>query len=160
MAVPLPAVIQLAEAIVAAVEEKKEEKRVIICCTRDIAEDDLSLLKGYGKVLSYSHNLHNNLSCDRFQWDYLILDLRDSDCRYYYMKYVLPHKDEYAVAVFHFPFEDQDDLLDADSYFTSFPREQATKQSFNELMLMNRIKKPRAAVSLLKCCLSLYSKVK
>jgi uncharacterized protein (DUF1501 family) len=156
----LPAVIQLAEAVAAAVEEKKEEKRVIICVTRDIAEDDLSLLKGYGKVLFYNHSLHNNLSCDRFEWEYLILDLRDSDSRYYIMKYVLPHKDEYSIAVYHFPFEDQEDLLDADSYFTSFPKEQATKQSFNELMMMQRIKRPRAAVSLLKCCLALYNKTK
>jgi hypothetical protein len=156
----LPAVIQLAEAVVAAVEEKKDDKRVILCITRDIAQEDLSLLKEYGKVLIYSHNLHNNLAADRFQWEYLILDLRDSDCRYYIMKHVLPHKDEYSICCYHFPFEDQEDLLDSDSYFTSFPKHQATKQSFNELMMMNRIKKPRATVSLLKCCLNVYSKVK
>jgi hypothetical protein len=155
----LPAIIQLAE-VVAAVEEKKDEKRVIICVTRDIAEDDLSLLKGYGKILSYNHNLHNNLSCDRFEWEYLVLDLRDSDCRYYYMRHVLPHKDEYSICCYHFPFEDQDDLLEVDSYFTSFPKEQATKKSFNELMLMKRLTKPRAAISLLKCCLALYNKTK
>jgi hypothetical protein len=156
----LPAVIQLAEAVVAAVEEKKDEKRVIICCTRDIAEDDLSLLKGYGKVLFYNHSLHNNLSCDRFEWEYLVLDLRDSDVRYYIMKNVLPHKDEYHICCYHLPFEDQEDLLDADSYFTSFPKEQATKQSFNELMMMKRLVKPRAAISLLKCCISAYGKVR
>jgi hypothetical protein len=160
MAVPLPAVIQLAEAVVAAVEEKKEDKRIIFCITRDIAEDDLSLLKGYGKVLSYNHNLHNNLSCDRFDWDYLVLDIRDSDSRYYIMKYVLPHRDEYSICCYHYPFEDQEDLLDSDSYFTSFPKQQATKQSFNELMMMQRIKRPRAAVSLLKCCLAAYGKIK
>jgi hypothetical protein len=158
----LPAVIQLAEAVVAAVEEKKDDsvKRIILCITRDIAEEDLSLLKEYGKVLSYDHNLHNNLACDRFDWDYLLLDLRDSDCRYYMMRHVLPHKDEYAVVVYHFPFEDQEDLIEADSYFTSFPRKQATKIAFNQLMLIQRIKKPRAAVSLFKCCLNIYSKVK
>jgi hypothetical protein len=156
----LPAVIQLAEAVVAAVEEKKEDKRVILCITRDIAQEDVELLKEYGKLLKYDHDLHNNLAADRFEWEYLILDLRDSDSRYYYMRHILPHRDEYAIAVYHYPFEDEEDLLDADSYFTSFPRKQATKKVFNDMMLMQRIKKPRAAVSLLKCCLSLYNKTK
>jgi len=156
----LPAVIQLAEAVVAAVEEKKEEKRVILCITRDIAQEDVELLKEYGKLLKYDHDLHNNLAADRFEWEYLILDLRDSDCRYYYMRHILPRRDEYAVAVYHYPFEDQEDLLESDSYFTSFPRKQATKKVFNDMMLMQRIKKPRASVSLLKCCLAAYNKVK
>jgi hypothetical protein len=161
MAIPLPAVIQLAEVVLPnIVEEKKEaDKRVVLCITRDIADEDLAMLKEYGKVLSYDHDLHNNLDCDAFEWAYLIIDLRESEDRYYYLKNILPKKNKYSVAVYHYPFED-DEFIEADNYFTSFPKKQATRAIFNNLLMIGRIKKPRPAVSLFKCCLNVYSKVK
>ena len=48
-------------------------KRVIIVITRDIDESDIMVLKDYGKVLSYDHDIHNNLDCDSFDWAYLII---------------------------------------------------------------------------------------
>lgn len=55
MAIPLPAVIQLAEVVLPNVVEEKNEadKRVVLCITRDIDKNDVLLLGEYGKVLSY-----------------------------------------------------------------------------------------------------------
>jgi hypothetical protein len=120
------------------------------------------MLSEYGKVLAYDHNLHNNLDCDVFEWAYLIIDLRKSEDRYYFSKVIQPKKERYSIGIYHFVFEDED-FMDPDDlivYFTSFPKKQATREIFNTLLLNSRIKKPRAVVSLFKCCLNLYSKVK
>jgi hypothetical protein len=166
MSVPLPSVIQLSPLNPPLNkdenkdDEKQQNKRVILCITRDIGEDDMAILKDYGRVLDYDHDLHNNLDCDTFDWAYLIIDLRESEARYYYMKHIVPNKERYFIAVYHYPFEQEEDLTEAENYFTSFPKKQATKPVFDDLLLMKRVKKPRAVVSLFKCCLNLYSKVK
>jgi hypothetical protein len=162
MAVPLPNVIQLNPLnLPAPVEEEKQyNKRIVLCITRDIGKEDMVVLKDYGKVLDYDHDLHNNLDCHSFDWAYLIIDLRESEDRYYYMKHILPNKDRYSITIYHYPFEQEEDLTEAENYFTSFPKKQATKPVFDDLLLMKRVKKPRAVVSLFKCCLNLYSKVK
>jgi hypothetical protein len=151
----LPAVIQMER-----IERKEEPKRVILCVTRDISKEDHDMLSEYGKVLSYNHDLHNNLDCDVFEWAYLIIDLRKSEDRYYYLKVIQPKRERYLVGVYHFVFEDEDYIEGDPNYFTSFPKKQATREIFNNLLLHSRIKKPRPAVSLFKCCLNLYSKVK
>ena len=149
----LPAVVQL---------NRQEPKRVVLCITRDISKEDHEMLSEYGKVLAYDHNLHNNLDCDVFEWAYLIIDLRKTEDRYYFSKVIQPKKERYSIGIYHFVFEDED-FMDPDDlivYFTSFPKKQATREIFNTLLLNSRIKKPRAVVSLFKCCLNLYSKVK
>jgi hypothetical protein len=135
------------------------EKRVIIATTRDIDDDDTAVLKDYGKVLSYNHDLHNNLDCDAFEWSYLIIDLRNSEDRYYYMKTIQPKKDKYSVVLYHYGFENEE-LMEVDNDFNKFPAKQAIQKDFNNLLLLKRIVKPRWYASLFKCILKSYQKVK
>jgi hypothetical protein len=153
----LPAVIQNVQV------PPPENKRVVLCITRDVSAENLEILNEYGKVLSYDNTIHNNLDCSDFKWDYLVVDLRKSEDRYYFLKNIQPHKDKYAIAVYHFVFEEPSDIMETDpnvSFFCSFPKKQATQNIYNTLLLNSRIKKPRAILSAFKCCLNMYNKVK
>ena len=168
--IPLPPIISLNE--IKEPEQKNEQrndqkdqrndKRIVICTSRSISDDDMKLLQSYGKVMAYDHDLHNNLDCFAFDWSYLIIDLRCSDDRYYYMKFILPKKLEQQVVttLYHFAFEDEEELIDSDNAFTAFPKRQAVKHIFDQLMLVKRVKKPQTVLSFIKCCLNIYSKIK
>lgn len=156
MSIPLPVVIKQPDEVKQAVLPK----RTVLCLTRNISEDDLSLLKEYGKVLVYDHDLHNNLQPDQIDWEYLLVDLREKDDRYFYMKCIVPQKNNYQVIVFSYGFEKDEIVPGADNHISSFPKKQARKQDFDILLLQQRIKKPRWYVSLFKCFLNAYQKVK
>lgn len=142
--------------------EQKIENRIVICTSRSISDDDMKLLQSYGKVMAYDHDLHNNLDCFSFEWAYLIIDLRCSDDRYYYMKFIQPKKLDHQIVstLYHFAFEDEEDLVDSDNAFTAFPKKQALKSVFDSLLLLKRVKKPQTVLSFIKCCLNIYSKIK
>jgi hypothetical protein len=137
-----------------------QNKKVVICITRNIDDDDLKLLNEYGKVLSYDHDLHNNLDCDLFDWAYLIIDIRESQDRYYYMKHIQNKKDKYLVVLYKYGFEKSDLNLNEDNAFDKFPAKQAVKKDFDGLLLLQRIVKPRWYVALFQCILNAYTKVK
>ena len=135
-------------------------KRTVLCITRDINEEDLSLLTDYGKVLDYDHDLHNNLNPDKIDWDYLIVDLREKNDRYFYMKCIVPLKSKYQVIVYSYGFETDEHVPNCDNQINSFPKKQARKEDFDALLLQQRLKRPRWYVSLFKCVVNAYQKVK
>jgi hypothetical protein len=135
-------------------------KRIVLCITKDINEDDLSLLKEYGKVLVYDHELLNNLNPEHINWDYLVVDLREKNDRYFYMKCIVPQKHQYQVIVYSYGFETDELVPNCDNQINSFPKKQARKQDFDALLLQERLKKPRWYVSLFKCVVNAYQKVK
>ena len=135
-------------------------KQVVICITRNLDDDHMKLLNQYGKVLLYDHDLHNNLDCDLFDWAYLIIDIRESQDRYYYMKHIQNKKDQYLVVLYKYGFEKSDLNLNEDNAFDKFPAKQAVKKDFDALLLLQRIVKPRWYVALFQCILNAYTKVK
>ena len=142
-------------------EEKKEQvaMRMVICISKDIDELEEKVLSDYGKVVRYEHDLHNNIDCDTLSFDYLIIDLRKKDDRYYFMKQILNKKDKYHVVLYNYCFEDNSDFT-CDNIITSFPKKQANKKDFEALLLIKRIKQPRCVVDFLKKCFGVYQQLK
>lgn len=142
-------------------EEKREEEKhdkFIICISRTLTEEEKKLLSEYGIVKDYDNDLYNNIQLEDINFDYLIVDLRKKVDRYYFMKYILVKKDLYKVILYQYAFEDKS--IECDNVITSFPQRQATRLIFNQLLLLGRIKEPRAWLSFLKCCLGVYKDLK
>jgi hypothetical protein len=139
-------------------EEKKELTRMVICISKDIDELEEKILVDYGKVIRYEHDLHNNIDCDTLTFDYLIIDLRKKNDRYFYMKEILNKKDKYNVILYNYCFEEND--FNCDNQINSFPKKQATKKDFDALLLIKRIRQPRAWVDFFRKCFGLYQQLK
>jgi hypothetical protein len=173
MSISLPPVIQAiqmdelklpppapAPAFKAQVDLQAPIKKIVICTTRDIAKEDMAIFEGYGKVIEYDHDIHNNLPASAFPYDYLIIDLRESGDRYFLMRNILPFKNEYAIVVYSFAFERDEIVPEADNHISSFPKKLARKEDYELILFQQRICKPKWYMSLLSCVLSTYHQVK
>jgi hypothetical protein len=134
-------------------------KKFVICITKDVPPEDIAILNGYGKVLDYDHECHNNVNPALFQWDFLILDLRESGDRYFLAKQIYPQRDKYHVICFHYFFE-IDVLEDCDNEFTKFPKRQGVREDYESLLITKRVDKPRCLLSLVTCLFNYYSRSK
>lgn len=135
-------------------------KKIVLCITRDMSEEDKALFNQYGKLVEYNDRIHANLPIDSYPWSYLVFDLRESEDRYALMRMVLPYKDQYRVIVYSYKFESDEIIPEADNHLSSFPKVQAKKIDFENLLLQKRIAKPRCWVSLFACILNTYYKAK
>lgn len=160
----LPSVIQLAENVIAPAIAPQlavdQAKKIVLCISRDISDEDRAIFSGYGRLLDYEHDIHNNISPDTFLWDYLTIDLRESGDRYFLMKQILPFKEKYSIVVYSYAFERDEIVPNADNHISSFPKKQARKEDFELILLQQRIKKVRWYTALFSCILATYHQVK
>lgn len=134
-------------------------KQFVLCITRDLTEEDKRLFSDY-KLLEYDDNVHKNIPISALRFDFLIIDLRQKGDRYAMMKHILPQRDLYHILVYCHGFETDDIEFPYDNALSSFPQRQATRQDWESLLLMHRIKKPVWWVSLFSCILNFYNKSK
>jgi hypothetical protein len=163
---PLPAIIQ-------AVSDFKEEvhepvyqakleldvKKFVLCISKDLKKEDMALLNDY-KVVEYDDDTHKNIPITAFQWDILILDLREKGDRYCFMKEVQPARNKYKIIAYVHSFEVDDIDVECDNIITQFPVRQARKEDFEMLLMMKRVSKPRWYKSLFNCVLTFFNKAK
>jgi hypothetical protein len=135
-------------------------KKIVLCITRDLSSEDQALFTQYGRLVEYNDRIHANLPIDSYPWEYLVFDLRKSEDRYALMRMVLPYRENYRVIVYSYKFESDEIVPDADNHLSSFPKIQAKKVDFENLLLQKRIAKPRCWVSLFACILNAYHSVK
>lgn len=135
-------------------------KKIVIVITKDIPEEDMKVLKEYGKVLEYDNRIHANMPIDSYKWDYLIFDIRESGDRYELMRSVCPFKNKYKIIVYSYFFEKDEVIPEADNHLSSFPKIQAKREDYEALLLQKRLSKPRWWVSLFQCILGVYNGVK
>lgn len=138
--------------------EVKVERRIVICISKDIDELEEKILSDYGKVVRYEHDLHNNVDTSMLSFDYLIIDLRKKNDRYYYMKQIITKREHYHVILYNYCFEEND--FNCDNQINSFPKKQASKKDFDALLLIRRIKQPRACIDFLKKCFGIYTQLR
>lgn len=122
------------------------ETRFIIVCSRDITEDELDILKSYGKILQYD-NCHVNIPLDQLisseNASYILFDVRIKSHRMAISKETnnpLFH----IIAIIH-KWEEMDDFIDdanCENALSSFPPKQAFKKDFDKLLLEKKIRKP------------------
>jgi len=162
---PLPAIIQALPDIEQAVSEMRGEmkeepvyqakldldvKKFVMCITKDLKKEDVALLSDY-KVVEYDDDTHKNIPITAFQWDILILDLREKGDRYCFMKEVQPARNKYRIIAYVHSFEIDDIDIECDNVLSSFPVRQARKEDFEMLLMMKRITKPKWWKSLFTC---------
>jgi hypothetical protein len=157
---PLPPVIELIQLAQDRVEEKivcpTGSVRFVICVSREI---NLELLKEYGKVVKYDHTLYANLDPLSFNWDYLILDHREKNDRYYHLRFIKPIEDKVNVLLFCHAIENQDlkNENHYDNVLNKLPEPQARKVDFDQLLLVERLPAPKWWWSLVKCLFKNYA---
>lgn len=156
---PLPAIIPLNEVKQPEpLRPLKDKKQYIMCITRDLSKEDKELFAKID-VEYYNDKLHRNLPIASLDFDVLVMDLREQSHRYAYTKEVVPHRGDYYVIQFSFAFE-KDPIVECDNHLFKLPEAQPTAQQFLDMLLIKRISKPRAWMSLLKCILSSYQELK
>lgn len=134
-------------------------KKFVLCITRDLSKADKALFRHYNMV-EYDDQIHKNIKIESFPWDVLVIDLRQKGDRYAYMKEVQPRKHQYHVICYCHGFETDDIDVECDNIFSSFPEAQATKEDFEMLLLLHRIKKPKWYIALASCMLSFLQQTK
>jgi len=153
--------VQLAPLIVPVVPEEKssENKRYIFCISKDLSSDDKENLRDNGRVLFYNHDLMNNMSPESFDFEYLIVDMRNKSDRYFYIKEIKPIEDKFHVILYCHKFE-IDDLSNIDHFdnvLCKLPVKQARKVDFNNLLLVQRLPAPSCFFSLAKYIFRAYN---
>lgn len=153
--------VQLAPLIVPA-EEKVGDKRYIFCISKDLSSEDKEILRDNGRVLFYNHDLMSNLCPTSFDFDYLIVDLRNKNDRYFFLKQVKPIEDKFYVILFchKFEVEDLSNISHYDNVLSKLPMKQARKQDFNNLLLVERLPAPSCFISLAKYIFRAYNHAK
>jgi len=142
MSIPLPAIISGAASLLTSPNQAPavsnpdptDSKPFVICATHDIPTEDLLILQSYGKVKSYKHDIHANISPATMDFSYLFLDFRSEKDRLYFQQQVLPLGLAYHVVLYKYSFE-SDLGVSYESEFASFPSEQATKSAYDALLL-------------------------
>lgn len=137
-------------------EGQGQVKRFVICVSREI---DIELLKNYGKVVKYNHLLYANLDPLSFDWEYLILDHREKNDRYYHLRFIKPIENQVHVLLFCHAIENQDlkNENHYDNVLNKLPEPQARKVDFDQLLLIERLPSPKWWWSLVKCLFKNYA---
>lgn len=151
----LPAVLPINEVV----PQERIAKQFILCITKDLSDEDKALF-GKINIVEYDDAVHKNLPIESFDFDVLVLDMRETGDRYAYMKQVHPKKDKYNVVCYTYAFEKDEIVPEADNTLFKLPEKQATAQAFLDLLLIKRISKPRWYISLFRCVLSSYHQLK
>jgi hypothetical protein len=140
--------------------EQAPAKQFILCISKDLSPNDLELFRNI-QVEKYDDAIHRNVSISSFPFDVLVLDMRNKEERYCFMKEVQPHRELYNVVVYCHGFEMEEEYIDSpDNIISKLPEKQANKQQWLSLLLIKRVKKARWYVALFKCCFQAYKGLK
>jgi hypothetical protein len=158
--ITLPAVLSTAPAFVQTllsspepsnvIVNPSEIKKIVICHTRDVDKKVLDLLAKFGTVLSYDHNIHNNIDPATVEFAYLFVDMRRKSDRLYYQKF-LHNNLAYHMVLYKWKFE-SDMGLPFQSQFSKFPVAQANRRTYDMLLTTTPIEPPSVCFSFLVGC--------
>lgn len=135
----------------------------LLVCSRDLEEEELELLRLYGKVLAYD-SCHVNIPLDQLigqnNADYVTFDVRDKNHRMAISKAadITSNKNVHTVALVH-SWEKLDDFVDdagCENCLSSLPPKQAFKKDFDTLLLEKKIRKPSCAKNVLRLVLKAW----
>jgi hypothetical protein len=136
----------------------------LIVSSRDLEDEELSLLNLYGKVLQYD-GCHVNIPLDQLivnnNANYLVFDVREKNHRMAISKSSVQHNNKHihVIALVH-SWEKLDDFIDdagCENCLSSLPPKQAFKSDFNTLLLEKKIRKPSCAKDVLRLVLKAWN---
>lgn len=133
-------------------EPVAEQKPFILVCSRDLKEEELADLQGYGKVLVFRDSYLNiplKDLMDEHKFCYMLVNIHNKIHRQMLMKEDLKEYHVVCVVGYIDGFDDFVDDVDPSNTIRSLPDHQAKKADFDRLLLAQKLKKP----NLLKSCL-------
>jgi hypothetical protein len=133
-------------------------KKFIICVTKDLEQEDIDLLKEYGRVIVFDAKVYLNVNVNLLVFDYLIMDLRNREDRHYFQQIDLSVLETFNVISICHSFEKFDEYheeVGSNNILTKLPDKQAFKVDFDKLLLQKKITKPRVVLSCIKSLLRL-----
>jgi hypothetical protein len=156
MSINLPSVIQSVINLSSDIKESEplvqndpNVKKIIICISKNLSKEDINLLQYYGRVISYDHDIINNVDLFSVDFDYFIVDLRQLNDRMYLQKMILPNLTQLHLILYKWNFE-SDNGISYEVERDCFPPKQVNKQLFDQLLLQKPIQSPSCILSLLK----------
>ncbi len=139
-------------------DPKPEKEKFMFILTKDFDKEDIELLKEYGRVIIFNYKVYVNVPIDKLDFDYLILDIREREDRYY-LQQLDPRLLEsiHMISFCHSyeKFEEYHDEIGVKNIISKLPEKHAFKEEFNRLLLLKKIGKPRAMLSCYKSLLRL-----
>jgi hypothetical protein len=72
--------------IVPAGNKVNPSEQIIFVLTKDMTEEQLSLLREYGRVIVFEHKVYVNVPIVSLEFDYLIMDMRIKEDRDYFQQ--------------------------------------------------------------------------
>jgi len=127
------------------------EKKIIFVITKNIVDEQLELLKEYGKVILFDNNIYNNINVSSLDFEYLVLDIREKGDREYLQK--IENMDQfYIISICHSfeRFEEYHAEMGVHNILTKLPPKQDYKSDFIKLLLQKKISKPSMTLSCYK----------
>lgn len=134
-------------------------EQIIFVLTKDMTEEQLSLLREYGRVIVFEHKVYVNVPIVSLEFDYLIMDMRIKEDRDYFQQIDPNVIASMNIISFCHSFEKEDEIHDeigSDNVITKLPEKQAFKSDFDRLLLLKKISKPRPVVSCVKGCFRIF----
>lgn len=146
---PLPATIDNHKSLSSLVVEYIP-KSYIICLYKSIEENDIEHLRQHGKVVIFSRS-YLNLPIHSYPFDYLLLDFREEDHRFYYRRHISTQHTHYHLILFRHCFETNNGIY-FHNELTEFPRHQVLKEEFDAILLENPLPAPNCCLSFFRFC--------
>ena len=155
--IPLPAVIGahlVSHPAAAPAQAPDNGPKFLLVCSRDLDDDEKSLLRLYGGVLEFD-DCHINIPLQQLieqnNVSYIVFDIRQKSHRMALSKEA-GDESYHIIAVIH-KWEEFDDFIDdanAENCLSSLPPKQAFKRDFDKLLLEKKIRKPSCAKNVLR----------
>ena len=133
-------------------------ERFIIVHSKDVEEENIALLKEYGKVILFDPLVYMNIPILSLEFDYLLLDIRRREDRYYFQQ-MEEYLIRYNIISYCYSiekFEDIHEEIHSVNIMVKFPPKQAFKHDFDRLLLQKKISKPKPALSCFKSALRMF----
>lgn len=137
-----------------------DNQAFILAISRDLSDEEMELLKEYGKVVVFDAKVYTNIPIESVDFDYLVIDIRQSDDRHYLQRVNVQTLEKYNyVSICHSVQKNEDfhEEMGVDNVLTKLPPKQAFKNDFDRMMLQKKISKPNASISCIKSVFRLFN---
>lgn len=123
-------------------------KSFILCLFKSLSDESISLMRQYGKVILFSQ-IYINISIHKLLFDYLIIDFREEEGRYYYQRFIRRYIDNYNIILYRYFFETNNGIQ-FNNELSTFPNRQVSKDEFDTMLLEPPIPAPNCCFSFCK----------
>ena len=145
--------------IVPAGNKINPSEQMIFVISKDMKEEELALLREYGRVIMFEYRVYVHVPIDTLEFDYFILDIRRREDRHYFQQIdPLTLRNMNLISFCH-SFEKEDEIhleMKVDNIITKLPDKQAFKIDFDRLLLQKKLSKPNAVASCFKAVFSVF----